>query len=114
MPENHTPSLTYLKRRRWTVEDAKQALEALKQSGLELSAFAARQGLDPQRLWRWRRQLRTLDTTAFHEVVRRDAVSPLEGEAMTATEREPFEVVLGSGRVCASPRRSTHRRSDSS
>jgi Transposase len=42
---------------RWTEEDAAAALAALKQSGLSVTDFAAREGLDPQRLYVWRRKL---------------------------------------------------------
>jgi transposase-like protein len=103
MPKTGTPSLTYLKRRRWTAEDAKQALGAWKESGLQMSAFAAREGLDPQRLWRWRRQLGTPDPMAFEEIVHRDATSPRGGEEIARAEREPFEIVLASGRVVRVP-----------
>jgi len=96
-------SSTYLKRRRWTAEDAKQALTALEQSGLSLGAFAAREGLDAQRLWRWRRQLGTPPATAFEEIVRYDAASSLDGEALASPERERFEIVLTSGRVVRVP-----------
>jgi hypothetical protein len=52
-------SSTYLTCRRWTAEDAGQALLAWEDSGLELTAFATGAGLDPQRLTRWRRRLAT-------------------------------------------------------
>src|SRR4051812_16778859 len=74
MPKTRSPlSSTYLRHRRWTAEDAKQALTALKQSALSPSAFAAREGLDAQRLWRCRRQLGAPAATAFEEIVRPDA-----------------------------------------
>ena len=104
MPKTRTPaSSTYLKRRRWTAEDAKQALSALDQSGLELSAFATREDLDPQRLWRWRRRLAAPGVTAFEEIVRRDVAPTLDGGATSPSERERFEIVLGSGRVVRVP-----------
>jgi len=98
-------SSTYLKRRRWTAEEAKQALSALDQSGLSPGAFAAREGLSPQRLWRWRRQLGMPSATAFEEIVRRDAVSILEGQATApaSASAERFEIVLVSGRVVRVP-----------
>jgi transposase-like protein len=96
-------SSTYPTRRRWTAEDAKAALDALARSGLPASAFAAREGLDVQRLFRWRRRLGAPapEEPRFEEVVRRDVVSALyaEGEARSSGERNGFEVVLRSGVV---------------
>jgi transposase-like protein len=104
MPKIRTPSSsTYLSRGRWTAEDAKQALTALAQSGLELSAFATREGLDAQRLWRWRRQLTAPAAMAFEEIVPRDAMSVPDGGATSPSERERFEIVLRSGRVVRVP-----------
>jgi transposase-like protein len=104
MPKIRTPSSsTYLSRGRWTAEDAKQALTALAQSGLELSAFATREGLDAQRLWRWRRQLAAQAAMTFEEIVPRDATSVPDGGAMSPSERERFEIVLRSGRVVRVP-----------
>jgi len=42
---------------RWTEDDAAAALAALKQSGLSVAIFAAREGLDAQRIYVWRRRL---------------------------------------------------------
>jgi transposase-like protein len=80
----------YLTRRRWTSADARAALSALRVSGLSVSAFAAREGLDGRRLYRWRRQLSAASRAiqampAFVEVRPRPA--------------EPVEVILRSGRV---------------
>ena len=44
-------------RPRWTAEDAAVVLEAAAGSGLPLWTFAEQQGLDPHRLYRWRRRL---------------------------------------------------------
>jgi transposase-like protein len=44
-------------RRRWQAEDAKTALTVAERSGMSLSAFARQLGVQPQRLYRWRRQL---------------------------------------------------------
>jgi transposase-like protein len=96
-------SSTYLTRRRWTAEDAKQALAALDRSGLDLRAFAVREGLDPQRLWRWRRQLAETAAPVFEEVVCPDAPSAHPAEAPAPALRERFEIVLKSGRVVRVP-----------
>jgi hypothetical protein len=52
-PPRHSP----FDRPRWTVDDARQVLAALRRSGKALSVFAAEQGLDPPRLYQWRRRL---------------------------------------------------------
>ena len=104
MPKTRArPSSIYLDRRRWTAEDAKQALMALDQSGLALRAFAAREGLDPQRLWRWRRQLAEAAARTFEEVVCLAAPSALHTEVPTPASSERFEIVLGSGCVVRVP-----------
>ena len=89
MPRTRAPA-AYLIRRRWTIADARSAVSALKASGLSTCAFAAREGLDVNRLYRWRRRLeaeRIGDEPApkFVELQPRGA--------------EPVEVVLRSGRV---------------
>ena len=74
-------------RRRWTVVEARTVLSALASSGLTPSAFAKREGLDPQRVRAWQRKLgaAVTSTTAFIEVRARVA--------------ERIEVVLRSGLV---------------
>jgi transposase-like protein len=98
-------SSTYSKRRRWTAKEAREALADAKRAGLTLQAFAAREGLDPQRLVRWSRQLASsMDAPAFEEVVVDDAaMSPLDGDTVVGAERERFEIVLRSGRVVRVP-----------
>lgn len=67
-------------RRRWTAADARDALAALALSGLSVPAFAARAGLDAQRLYVWRRRLTgeaSSTSPAFIEV-RSAAVAPME------------------------------------
>jgi transposase-like protein len=51
------PAVLFADRRRWTAADARVVLETLAESGLSVPAFARREGLDPQRLRRWRQQL---------------------------------------------------------
>jgi len=69
-------------RRRWTGSDARAAIDALDASGLAVATFAQREGLNAQRLYRWRRRLRSAacvagPTTAFVEI-RPQAVAPVE------------------------------------
>ena len=81
----------YAVSRRWTVEEARAALDALGRSGMSVMRFAASEGLDAERLYRWRRHFRAMDAAEsmprFVEVQR--------GVAAKA----PVEVVLCSGRV---------------
>lgn len=49
--------ISHTKRKRWTEEQARAVLDAQARSGMTLRAFARREGLDPQRLRRWERQL---------------------------------------------------------
>ena len=78
--------------RRWRADDARAVLARLDSSGLSVPQFAAREGLDVQRLYRWRAQLRTgrakTPTPAFIEV------TPSVSAAATS-----IEVVLPSGHV---------------
>lgn len=46
-----------LVRRRWSAEEARQVLDMLDSSGLSAGEFAARTGVEAQRLHRWRRAL---------------------------------------------------------
>jgi len=51
------PDRSPFNRSRWTEQDARVALAALEHSGKSVSVFAAEHGLDPQRLYMWRRRL---------------------------------------------------------
>jgi hypothetical protein len=65
---------------RWTAGDAKAVLSALDASGLSVYAFATREGLDADRLYRWRLRLhgsRRQRSPAFVEI-KPAATSPIE------------------------------------
>jgi transposase-like protein len=100
-PQAHAP---YSRRRRWRVPEARAALDALAASGLSVSAFAEQEGLDQERLYRWRRRFardRKVEgcavtppaTPAIIEL--RAAKSPRPWSAETV----PVEIVLVSGIV---------------
>ena len=72
-------------------------------SGLGLSAFAVREGLDPQRLTRWRRQLASVAPPTFEEVMPVVTAATVDGDAVARVERARFEIVLPSGRVVRVP-----------
>jgi hypothetical protein len=81
----------YVTRSRWTADDARGALSALASSGLSVPAFALREGLDPQRLYLWRRKF---------------AGEPVGGPGfveLRTKAAERIEVVLRSGEVIRVP-----------
>jgi Transposase len=85
-------------RPRWTEKDAPGALAALQRSGKSVRAFSTEHGLDPQRLYSWKRRLGGAEPTTFQEVIVRPAprISLANGHA-------PFEVVLPSGVIIRVP-----------
>ena len=85
-------------RPRWTEQDARNALAALQRSGKPVSVFASEHGLDPQRLYCWRRRLGKAEPTRFQELVVRSA------PAISITDSDaPFELVLASGVIVRVP-----------
>jgi hypothetical protein len=87
------------KRRRWTVSEARTVLAAQEASRLTPAEFATREGLDVQKIHRWRRRLSSAKTAAlavpgFAEVT--PAVGATRAEAR-------FEVELASGHVVRVP-----------
>ena len=70
----------------WTKVDAAAALAALDASGLSTYAFAAREGLDADRLYRWRLRL--------HGARRRRPATFVEIKSVATS---PIEVLLRSG-----------------
>jgi transposase-like protein len=77
-----------LLRHRWSITDARAALAAMEASGLPASVFAVREGLDVNRLYRWRRRLE-----------REAAERSPEFVELRPRGAEPVEVVLRSGQV---------------
>jgi transposase-like protein len=76
-------------RRRWTESDAREVLAELDASGLFVTQFAAREGIDPQRLYSWRRRLTEPTAQTFVE--------------LRSTDAAPLEIVLRSGRIVRVP-----------
>ena len=80
MPKPRTLAL-HRSSRRWSDVDARAVLAALDASDLSVHAFAIREGIDPQRLYFWRRRLEEIKSPAtppaFVEV-RRHASSQVE------------------------------------
>ncbi len=83
------------RKRRWTAHDAEIVLTAAGSSGLSLRAFAVTHGMDVQRLYHWRKELRREradEAVRFEELVVRHA-----GSSESAVAR--VEIVLRSGIV---------------
>ena len=89
MPKSSVVSL--FDRPRWSVEDARAVLAALDQSGQSVSVFAAEHGLDPQRVYVWRRRLGVgAEATMFREIA-------VQRTPRTPPATAPFEVEWASG-----------------
>ena len=86
-------------RPRWTERDARDVLAALRRSGKSVSAFAADHGLDPQRVYLWRRRLGGAEATTFEELMVRPAARRVVADAADKS----FEIVLASGDVLRVP-----------
>jgi transposase-like protein len=84
--------LRSLSKRRWTTEDARTVLELFEKSRKSMREFAEAEGLDAQRLYRWRALIARRSAPPTMEIPR--PLSPLA---------VPVEVVLRSGRVVRVP-----------
>jgi transposase-like protein len=102
-PQSHAPES---RRRRWRVPEARAVLDALAASGLSVSAFAEQEGLDEERLYRWRRRFARERKAEAGAVT--PPVTPPIIELRAATSLHPrtrdaaaerVEIVLGSGVV---------------
>jgi transposase-like protein len=89
-------------RPRWTAQDAREVIDALDRSGQAVSVFAAAHGLDPQRLYMWRRRFAAVaegDPTTFRELT----VHASSPRLLFGSEAAAFEIALGSGVVVRVP-----------
>ncbi len=92
MPQSPTPTLSsVLKRAYWSSADARVVLDALDDAGTPVAEFARDHGVDPQRLYAWRRRLRR--TPSLTRPVHFVELPP------TAVSGAPacYEIVLPSG-----------------
>lgn len=81
--------------RRWTAADARAVFVEQAASGLSLSAFAKREGIDDWRLYKWRRRL---DDKKKSRAVAASAPTPAVIELRPSAQRvEHIEIVLASG-----------------
>ncbi len=96
MPTPRSP----FNRPRWTETDARAALAALRESGQPVSLFAAAHGLDPQRLYVWRRRFEQASPVRpFEEIV----VRPPRDARSTPVASGGFVVTLPSGHTLRVP-----------
>ncbi|MBA3844476.1 MAG: hypothetical protein H0X39_17975 [Actinobacteria bacterium] len=84
--------------RRWTEHDARHALDALERSRKGVAVFAAEHGIDPQRLYAWRRRLGGAEPTTFQELI----VRPPPRLSLAAGAAA-FELALPTGLVVRVP-----------
>src|SRR5438045_3613772 len=89
---------------RWTEPEARAWLAKQRTSGLSAYAFAARQGIDPQRLYAWRRRLEVPESAAprLVEVAASGAV-PTPPTPSAAKADRPIELVTPDGFVLRIP-----------
>lgn len=81
--------------RRWTAEEAREALEAQSRSGLSMGRFARQEGIAAQRLYWWSQRLGQVEQRpSFVELV-----ATRTGEAEPSARERRMEVVLRSGLV---------------
>ena len=85
-----TPIRELPARARWTADHARAVLAALDRSGQSVRVFAEEHGIDPQRLYAWRRRVAGGDAITFHEVTVRPVIA-------TEAPAGVFEIVLASG-----------------
>jgi transposase-like protein len=94
MPRHRTAP--YARRRRWTAAEARATLAALSNSGLTASAFAQQEGLEVERLRRWRRRLASTEQRPRPATGPAGAAELIE---LCPRQPQPVEIVLRSGRV---------------
>ena len=86
-------SRSFLTARRWGATEARAALAALASSGLGPSAFAARHGLDVQRLHRWLRKFGAAPSAPVGRTLARSFVE------LRPRPAKRVEIVLRCGQV---------------
>ncbi len=93
MPKPAAAALSSPRRRRWKIADARETLNALAASGLSLVEFARREGIQRERLRRWKHRLAREARPA-----RRAAAAPASALIEIRPRRsESIEIVLASG-----------------
>ena len=83
-----------LRQRRWSAADARLILDALESSRLAIPEFAREYGVDPQRLYVWRRGLAAREQPATETPIEFIELEPM-GPSPLATTR--YELLLPGG-----------------
>jgi hypothetical protein len=86
------PAGSYTRRRRWSATEARAVVAAMEASGLSPQAFAAREGLQVQRLWRWRGRVGS-------EAASKAGVAAFVELGQHAAAGSRIEIALRSGRT---------------
>lgn len=98
-PTCATPDRRY----RWTAERARTILAELASSGLSVPEFAARHGLDSQRVYRWRHRLGERPATLVPTVRFAEVLIGRAGKVVGSRAGQPggerFEVELRGGTI---------------
>jgi hypothetical protein len=74
-------------------------VRSVRRGGKPVSGFAADHGLDPQRVYLWRRRLGGAEPTTFQELIVRPAARRVVADAAESG----FEIVLASGDLVRVP-----------
>ena len=78
--------------RYWQEEDARVVVEAWRESGERVGAFAKRHGIKPRRLRQWARRLEpSSEEISFHPV------RVVQASSEERAQRDPIEIVMGEG-----------------
>ena len=90
---------------RWTEADARRALEAWGRSGLTIAQFARSQGIEPYRMYEWRRKIaaRAGESASTTMSAPLSALMPVR-VAMAPSGDQPISVLLRSGHILKVPR----------
>jgi hypothetical protein len=91
-----------LARRRWSEDEAHAVLEDIELSGESVSEYGRRRGLDPQRLYRWKRITtapKPQPIVALASEFLPVRVTPDVASVSSARPKPAFEVVLPGGRL---------------
>lgn len=95
----------------WNTAKGRRMVKSWRASGLTVAEFARQEGIDPWRLYWWRRKLEPAATRAAREDVRAESVAtpaPFLPVRVSQTVAQPpscatFEVVMVNGRTVRVP-----------
>jgi len=88
------PVARALRQPRWSAADARLILDALASSRLAITEFAREYGVDPQRLYVWRRRLAAREQTATETPIEFIKLQPMPPSHLATTR---YEMLLPGG-----------------